>query len=182
MPKSPRGGGKSLRGEGGGGVPLFDPEVQAATAAAAPKKASQKVTQVSGSRFRVKMILEDGSERRAVAIISPESITLVDPTTDTGGNSNAVHYRSCKWPGIASITSKQDTVKIFARDNTLIELIVTDSSAFIAEINAKRDAAAAQTSSEGGKEDAGTGSGDGSNAPAAAADDDDDESVEVLNW
>ena len=44
MPKSPRGGGKSPRG----GAPMFDPEVQAATTAAAPKKTSHKVTQVSG--------------------------------------------------------------------------------------------------------------------------------------
>lgn len=178
--KSPRGGGagdKSPRGGGdksprsAGGVPVFDPDV-----AAPPNKAEiprQKVTQVPGSRFRVKMLL-DGIEHKAVAIVSSESITIVDPTTNTGDNNpNAVHYRSCKWAGITSITSSKDEVKIVSRDGVTVVLVVQDAHAFIAEINRKRDEAAAAAT---------TGAPPPSEAAAAAGGDEGGEDEEVLKW
>lgn len=97
-------GGKSPRGQR---PVLFDADLQQQEA-----KPKQKVTQVAGSRFRVKMIMEDGMEHKAVAIVSKESITIVDPTTATGDNPNAVHYRACKWAGerISNLTVSSQVI------------------------------------------------------------------------
>jgi hypothetical protein len=168
--KSPRGDGSKSSRSGGGGVPMFDADLDA-------QKPRQKVTQVAGSRFRVRMIMEDGLEHKAVAIVSKESITLVDPTLSTGDNPNSVHYRSCKWAGITAITSSKDEVKIVSRDGVTIVVIVQDAHAFIEEINRKRD--------EGDAEKRAAAAAAGGGAPAggaAAADDGDDEDCEVLKW
>jgi hypothetical protein len=72
---------------------------------------------VQGSRFRVKLmhvridkremyllfhfvcfcLQKDGLEHKAVAMVSKDAITIVDPTTSTADdNPNSVYYRSCK--------------------------------------------------------------------------------------
>ena len=157
-PKSPRGGGGGGGGAQHAAVPMFDSELE-------QPKPKTKVSQVVGSRFRVKMMFDDGSEHKAVAIVSHESITLVDPTTSAGDNPNTVFYRAVKWPGVTSITSSKDEVKIASRDGVIITLIVQDAHAFVAEINRKREEAEVM------KQQAAAGGGGN-----------DDEECEVMKW
>ena len=118
------------------------------------------------------MILDDGTEHRAVAIISPEALTIIDPSTSTGGNANSVHYRSAKWSGVTSITSKQNLVKVITSDNTLMELLVEDSTAFIEELNRQRDIASS-TVVKAPEDESTTDRG---------SDPEDDSDCEVMKW
>lgn len=121
---------------------------------------------------------QDGFEHKAVAIVSKESITIVDPTSDTGdSNPNSVHYRSCKWGGVVSITSSRDEVKVVSRDGVTLIMIVQDASAFIAEMNKCRDAKDAEERDKRDAAAAANGQSAGNNNNEG-----DDEDCEVLKW
>ncbi len=122
--------------------------------------------------FDLSVFQKDGFEHKAVAIVSKESITIVDPTSTTGdSNPNSVYYRSCKWSGVTAITSSRDEVKVVSRDGVTLLMIVQDASAFIAEMNKMRDAKDAEDKAAGAAK-----------SDDKKEEDDDDEDVEVLKW
>jgi len=95
--------------------------------------------------------------KKLVLVVNEDAISFLDPLSVAQG-AKTVAFLRLKWPVVASVTSKADTVTIITKEQRKM-FIIGSASEIVAEISRARDAHKVSDFSQG-----------------------DDEEVEVMSW